>query len=84
MVGKVGFEPTSPFRETDLQSAATLQLRRLPITNYIIENLLNQLVPQEGLEPSPEDWLLRPACLPISPPRPWWVFFNPGITHRTR
>ena len=32
LVGKVGFEPTSP-QETDLQSAAALQLSRLPILN---------------------------------------------------
>ena len=32
LVGKVGFEPTSP-QETDLQSAAALQLCRLPILN---------------------------------------------------
>ncbi len=30
--------------------------------------MLFLMVPQEGLEPSPEDWLLRPACLPIPPP----------------
>ena len=30
LVGKVGFEPTHP-KEPDLQSGATLQLRRLPI-----------------------------------------------------
>ena len=33
MVGVVGIEPTHP-EETDLQSAATLQLRRTPI-NFI-------------------------------------------------
>ena len=30
LVGKVGFEPTHP-KGTDLQSAVTLQLHRLPI-----------------------------------------------------
>ena len=33
MVGKVGIEPTQ-HEVTDLQSAATLQLRRLPIDQY--------------------------------------------------
>ena len=32
LVGKVGFEPTHP-KGTDLQSAVTLQLHRLPILN---------------------------------------------------
>ena len=32
LVGKVGFEPTHP-QEADLQSAAALQLCRLPILN---------------------------------------------------
>ena len=30
MVGAVGFEPTSAIKRTDLQSVATLQLRRTP------------------------------------------------------
>ena len=42
MVGVDGFEPTQPM-VTDLQSAATLQLRRTPILNLVLE---------EGLEPS--------------------------------
>ncbi len=35
MVGKVGFEPTQP-KATDLQSAVTLQLHRLPFTSYTL------------------------------------------------
>jgi hypothetical protein len=34
MVGKDGFEPTQP-KVTDLQSAATLQLRRLPTYQFL-------------------------------------------------
>lgn len=39
MVGRVGFEPTHP-EGTDLQSAATLQLRRLPIWKQLIYVLM--------------------------------------------
>ena len=42
LVGKVGFEPTSP-QETDLQSAAALQLCRLPIF------LKGQIIPTKNL-----------------------------------
>ena len=34
LVGRVGFEPTHP-KGTGLQPAATLQLRRLPLFNFI-------------------------------------------------
>lgn len=37
MVGVVGIEPTHP-EETDLQSAATLQLRRTPNKLYTTDN----------------------------------------------
>jgi hypothetical protein len=40
LVGKVGFEPTQP-KATDLQSAVTLQLHRLPL-----------IEPPKGIEPS--------------------------------
>lgn len=43
MVGGVGVEPTHP-EGTDLQSAATLRLRRPPIFNL--------LVGQAGIEPA--------------------------------
>lgn len=38
MVGQVGFEPTQP-KATDLQSAATLPLRRYPILWWAARDL---------------------------------------------
>ena len=61
-MGVVGIEPTHP-EETDLQSAATLQLRRTPISNRInfgfinseifkfAELILNLLAGVLGIEP---------------------------------
>ena len=53
MVGGVGVEPTHP-KGTDLQSAATLQLRRLPI---FVEQYA-------GIEPAPNAW--QALILPLN------------------
>ena len=54
LVGRVGFEPTHP-EGTDLQSAATLQLRRLPIFNWLARWDLNHTFGCTSPRPKPLD-----------------------------